>query len=97
MDKIVSAKADSAHYRKLLVVDATTGQNAIRQAEAFSEAVPIDGLILTKYDSSARGGIAIALAKEFSIPTAFLCDGEGYGNIHIFDANTYLDEFLGLV
>ena len=97
MDKIVSAKADSAHYRKLLVVDATTGQNAIRQAEAFSEAVPIDGLILTKYDSSARGGIAIALAKEFGIPTAFLCDGEGYGNIHIFDADIYLDEFLGLV
>lgn len=97
MDKIVASKADSAHYRKILVVDATTGQNAIRQAEAFSEAVSIDGLILTKYDSSARGGIAIALAKEFGIPTAFLCDGEHYEDIHIFDANSYLDEFLGLV
>jgi fused signal recognition particle receptor len=97
MDKIVSSKADSAYYRKLLVVDATTGQNAIRQAEAFSDAVSLDGLILTKYDSSARGGIAIAVAKEFGIPTAFLCDGERYEDIHIFDPNSYLDEFLGLV
>lgn len=97
MDKIVSSKADSAHYRKILVVDATTGQNAIRQAEAFSEAVNIDGLILTKYDSSARGGIAIAVAKEIGIPTAFLCDGERYEDIHIFNTDMYLDEFLGLM
>jgi len=97
MDKIVSSKADSSRYRKILVVDATTGQNAIRQAEAFSEAVSLDGLILTKYDSSARGGIAIAVAKEFGIPTAFLCDGERYEDIHLFDTNSYLDEFLGLV
>jgi fused signal recognition particle receptor len=96
MDKIVSSKADSSHYKKLLVVDATTGQNALRQAEAFSEAVRIDGLILTKYDSSARGGIAIAIAKEFGIPASFICDGERYEDIHIFDVDTYLDEFLGL-
>jgi len=96
MDKIVSSKADSSQYRKLLVVDATTGQNALRQAEAFSEAVKIDGLILTKYDSSARGGIAIAIAREFGIPTAFVCDGERYEDIHLFDTDSYLDEFLGL-
>jgi fused signal recognition particle receptor len=96
MDKIVSSKADSVHYRKILVVDSTTGQNAIRQAEAFSEAVSIDGLILTKYDSSARGGIAIAVAKELGIPTAFLCDGERYEDIRVFDTDSYLDEFLGL-
>ena len=96
MDKIVSSKADSSQYRKLLVIDATTGQNALRQAEAFSEAVKIDGLILTKYDSSARGGIAIAIAREFGIPTAFVCDGERYEDIHLFDTDSYLDEFLGL-
>jgi fused signal recognition particle receptor len=96
MDKIVASKADSSHYRKLLVVDATTGQNALRQAEAFSEAVKIDGLILTKYDSSARGGIAIAIAREFGIPAAFVCDGERYEDIHNFDVDPYLDEFLGL-
>ncbi|MGD9938259.1 MAG: signal recognition particle-docking protein FtsY [Clostridia bacterium] len=96
MDKIVSSKAASSHYRKLLVVDATTGQNALRQAEAFSEAVKIDGLILTKYDSSARGGIALAIARESGIPTAFVCDGERYEDIHVFDSDKYLDEFLGL-
>lgn len=97
LDKIVMAKADQAQYKKLLVVDATTGQNAIRQAEAFSEAVKVDGLVLTKYDSSARGGIAIAVAKEFGIPTSFLCNGERYEDIHPFDIDTYLDEFLGLM
>lgn len=96
MDKIVSAKADASRYRRLLVVDATTGQNALRQAEAFAEAVRIDGLVLTKYDSSARGGVALAIARELGIPTAFLCDGERYEDIRPFDADTYLDEFLGL-
>ena len=96
MDKIVAAKADPSRYRRLLVVDATTGQNALRQAEAFAEAVRIDGLVLTKYDSSARGGIAIAIAKRLGIPTAFVCDGERYEDIRPFDADTYLDEFLGL-
>ena len=96
MDKIVSAKADTAKYRRLLVVDATTGQNALRQAEAFSEAVKIDGLVLTKYDSSAKGGVAIAIAKDLGIPTAFICDGERYEDLRPFDADRYLDEFLGL-
>lgn len=96
MDKIVSAKADASRYRRLLVVDATTGQNALRQASAFAEAVRIDGLVLTKYDSSARGGVALAIARELDIPTAFICDGERYEDIRPFDAGRYLDEFLGL-
>jgi fused signal recognition particle receptor len=96
MDKIVSAKADAARYRRLLVVDATTGQNALRQAETFSEAVKIDGLVLTKYDSSAKGGVAIAIAKDLGIPTAFVCDGEKYEDIRPFNIDSYLDEFLGL-
>jgi len=96
MDKIVSAKADASRYRRLLVVDATTGQNALRQAAAFAEAVRVDGLVLTKYDSSARGGVALAIARELGIPTAFICDGERYEDIRPFDADRYLDEFLGL-
>lgn len=96
MDKIVAAKADPSRYRRLLVVDATTGQNALRQAEAFSAAVKIDGLVLTKYDSSARGGVALAVAKQLGIPTAFVCDGERYEDIRAFDPESYLDQFLGL-
>lgn len=96
MDKIVAAKADPGRYKRLLVVDATTGQNALRQAEAFAEAVAIDGIVLTKYDSSARGGIALAIARQLDIPTAFVCDGERYEDIHPFNPDSYLDEFLGL-
>jgi fused signal recognition particle receptor len=96
MDKIVSAKADPSRYRRLLVVDATTGQNALRQAATFAEAVKIDGLVLTKYDSSAKGGVAIAIARDLGIPTAFICDGEKYEDMRVFDADRYLDEFLGL-
>lgn len=96
MDKIVAAKADPSRYRRLLVVDATTGQNALAQAESFAEAVSIDGLVLTKYDSSAKGGVALAIAKRLGLPTAFVCDGERYEDIRPFDPDAYLDEFLGL-
>jgi len=96
MDKIVAAKADRSRYRRLLVLDATTGQNALRQAEAFSEAVAVDGIVLTKYDSSAKGGIALSVARNLGLPTAFLCDGERYQDLRPFEPSRYLDEFLGL-
>lgn len=97
IDKIIGARTDRALYRRLLVLDATTGQNALRQAEAFSEAVKLDGIVLTKYDSSAKGGIALSVARNLGIPTAFLCDGERYTDIRAFEPSRYLDEFLGLV
>lgn len=96
MDKIVAARVEPGRYKKLLVVDATTGQNALRQAEIFSEAVKVDALVLTKYDSSAKGGLALAIAKALNIGTAFVCDGEGYDAIRPFDPEAYLDEFIGL-
>jgi len=96
MDKIVMARTSPERYMRLLVVDATTGQNALRQAQAFSEAVSIDALVLTKYDSSAKGGVALAIARDVGIPTAFVCDGERYEDIRPFESEAYLDEFLGL-
>lgn len=96
IDRICREKSDDGCYKKLLAVDATTGQNALRQAEAFHEAVGIDALILTKYDSSAKGGIAISIGKELGIPTAFVCTGEKYSDIALFDAEKYVSEFLGL-
>jgi len=95
MDKIVAARTEPSRYRKLLVVDATTGQNALRQAESFSEAVTLDGLVMTKYDSTAKGGIALSIARSLGIPVAYLCDGEGYGHIRRFDPAAYLDDFVG--
>jgi fused signal recognition particle receptor len=96
IDKIVAARAVGADYRRLLVLDSTTGQNGQRQAETFSQAVKIDGIILTKHDSSAKGGMAIRLAKEYGLPTAFLGTGEGYGDLRPFILDSFLDDFLGI-
>lgn len=96
IDKICAQKASSDCYKKILVIDATTGQNALRQAEVFNEAVKLDAIILTKYDSTAKGGCAVSIGKELSIPVAFICNGEKYENIAPFSAEKYVDEFLGL-
>ena len=96
IDRICAQKASEGCYKKLLVLDATTGQNALRQAEVFNQAVGVDAIVLTKYDSSAKGGIAITIGKEMNIPVAFVCTGEGYGDIASFDAEKYLNEFLGI-
>jgi fused signal recognition particle receptor len=96
MDKIVAARADGADLRRILVLDSTTGQNALKQAETFSQAVKIDGLLLSKHDSSAKGGMALRLAKELGLPTAFVGTGEGYGDIEAFALESFLDDFLGI-
>ena len=96
IDRICAQKASEGCYKKLLVLDATTGQNALRQAEVFNEAVGVDAIVLTKYDSSAKGGIAITIGKEMNVPVAFVCTGETYADIAKFDAEKYLNEFLGM-
>ena len=96
IDRIAKQKADEGCYKKILVIDGTTGQNALRQAEVFHEAVGVDAIVLTKYDSTAKGGVAIAIGKELGIPVAFICTGEGYKDIGVFNPDTYINEFLGL-
>lgn len=96
IDRVCSEKADDSCYKKLLVLDATTGQNALRQAEVFNEAVGVDAIVLTKYDSSAKGGVLFSIGKDLNIPVAFVCTGEGYGDISLFEAEKYVDDFLGL-
>lgn len=78
----------------LLVIDATTGQNGFQQAEAFHEAVGLDGIILTKYDSSARGGIVPSICRNLDIPFAFLGRGEGLDDWEVFNTENYLDDLL---
>ena len=96
IDRTCSTKADEGCYKKILVIDATTGQNALRQAEVFHEAVGLDALIMTKYDSTAKGGVAVTIGKELGLPVAFVCTGEKYPDIQVFDAEKYINEFLGL-
>jgi fused signal recognition particle receptor len=78
-----------------LVLDATTGSNAVQQAETFHEAVKLDGVILTKTDSGAKGGVVFPLAAKLRLPVLYLCDGEKYENIRPFNADDYIREFLG--
>ncbi len=96
IDRTCSLKADEGCYKKILVIDATTGQNALRQAEVFNEAVKIDAIIMTKYDSTAKGGVAVSIGRELGLPVAYICTGEGYDNIAPFNAEAYINEFVSL-
>ncbi|MDR2632967.1 MAG: signal recognition particle-docking protein FtsY [Treponema sp.] len=96
IDRVVESKAQGARYRKWLVLDATTGRNALVQAATFHQAVSLDGLILTKYDSSAKGGVVFSLAEDLKLPVLFIGTGEKYPDIHPFDPHTYALEFVGL-
>jgi fused signal recognition particle receptor len=85
----------SAPHAVLLVLDATTGQNAISQVEAFQAAVPITGLIMTKLDGTAKGGILVALADRFRIPVQFVGVGESADDLQIFDAAGFAKALTG--
>lgn len=78
----------------LLVIDGTTGQNGLAQAKIFSEAVEVTGLIVTKLDGSARGGVALAIESALDIPIKFIGTGEGEGDFAAFEPETYIDGLL---
>lgn len=78
----------------LLVIDGTTGQNGLAQAKIFSEAVEVTGLIITKLDGSARGGVALAIESALDIPIKFIGTGEALTDFALFDADSYLDGLL---
>ncbi|MFA6776799.1 MAG: signal recognition particle-docking protein FtsY [Sphaerochaetaceae bacterium] len=97
IDKVVQARGiDEDHYKRFLVIDSTTGQNGVSQAELFNQAIPIDALVLTKYDSLAKGGALIQIGDKLHIPIAFVGTGEGYDDIHPFDKEEFLDTLVGL-
>jgi fused signal recognition particle receptor len=86
----------AAPHDVLLVLDATTGQNARSQVETFSLMVPITGLVVTKLDGTARGGVVVALAKQFGIPVVALGVGEGLHDLRPFEARAFAEALLGL-
>jgi len=79
----------------LLVLDATTGQNGLRQARVFAEAVDITGIILTKLDGTAKGGIVVAVQRELGVPVKLVGLGEGPDDLAPFDPATFVDAILG--
>ena len=92
IDKVIRNRVKPENYKKILVIDATTGQNSISQAQIFNEAVGIDALILTKYDSAAKAGALV----QIGIPVAFIGTGENYEDIHVFDKEEFLTSLAGL-
>lgn len=84
-------KPDGAFVESLLVLDATTGQNALKQAEVFKEAVNINGVVLTKLDGSARGGIVLTIAREYQLPVKMVGVGEGIDDLKTFDTGAFID------
>jgi fused signal recognition particle receptor len=97
IDKIIRARlepAEPAGYRKVLVIDATTGQNAVRQAEAFQEAVGVDSIILAKYDSTAKGGAVVSLCRDLGLPISFVGTGEKLEDLEPFDCGGFLDALV---
>lgn len=92
---VLAKEMPGAPHATLLVLDATTGQNGLAQAKAFMEAVEVTGLVLAKLDSSAKGGIAFAVARELGLPILYVGLGEGLDDLVPFDAAHYVDALLG--
>ena len=87
--KIIEREIPGAPHEVLLVLDATTGQNAISQAKVFTEATGVSGIILTKLDGTAKGGIVLAIARELQIPVKFIGIGEGMEDLKPFAADMF--------
>lgn len=94
MSRVVTREYPAANFYKLLILDATTGNNAISQAAIFNEAVELDGIVLTKLDSSAKGGFVISLCSELQIPVIFSGVGEKFEDLELFDPEEFIDAIL---
>ena len=94
MSRTVQRECPGYNFYKLLILDATTGGNAVNQAEVFDESVELDGIVLTKLDSSAKGGFVISLCNELAIPVAFVGTGEKLEDLEKFSAEDFVDALI---
>jgi fused signal recognition particle receptor len=95
MRRTAAKLVPGAPHEVLLVLDATTGQNGLQQARQFTEAAGVTGIVLTKLDGTAKGGIAVAIARELKLPVRFVGVGEQMGDLLEFDAAAFIDALLG--
>lgn len=93
--KIVEREYPEANKEVLLVIDATTGQNAMNQAKVFQEVAPLSGIILTKLDGTAKGGVVLAISQELKIPVKFIGVGEQIDDLQTFDASSFAEAMIG--
>jgi fused signal recognition particle receptor len=80
-----------APHQVTLVLDATTGQNAIAQAQVFAQSIGVTDIILTKLDGTAKGGVVIGISRKLRIPISFICAGEGLEDLEIFDPREFVE------
>ena len=92
--RVVDRELPDADFRKYLVLDATTGQNGVSQAEVFSEAVDLDGIVLTKLDGTAKGGVVMAISAELELPVLYVGVGEKIDDLIPFDARGFVDALI---
>ena len=90
MNKIITREFPEAHRETLLVLDATTGKNAVSQAQEFGQVADITGIVITKLDGTAKGGIAVTIADEFNMPIKFIGVGEGIEDLEAFDPEQFI-------
>ncbi len=91
MRRIIDREYPEANVRCMLVLDATTGQNGLQQAKQFKDAAEIGGIILTKLDGTAKGGVAIAIRQELNVPVWYIGVGEGIDDLQAFDAKEFVE------
>ena len=94
IQKVIDKELPDANKEVLLVIDATTGQNAISQVKAFKEVAPITGLVLTKLDGTAKGGVVIGIVNENKIPVKFIGVGEGIDDMEVFNSKEFVEAIL---
>ncbi|MCC6501911.1 MAG: signal recognition particle-docking protein FtsY [Deltaproteobacteria bacterium] len=94
VQRVAARELPGAPHERLLVLDASTGQNAVNQARLFNEAVGVTGIVLTKLDGTAKGGIIIAIARELKIPIRFIGVGETIDDLKVFDAKDFVDALI---
>jgi len=95
MARIAGREIPGAPHEVLLVIDATTGQNGLQQAREFTKAAVITGVVLTKLDGTAKGGVALVIRRQLGVPIRYVGVGEGLDDLLDFDADAYLDGLLG--
>ena len=96
INRIIEREFPEAYRETLIVLDGTTGQNALVQAKQFAEVADISGIVLTKLDGTARGGIAIAIQSEMNIPVKYIGVGESIDDLQKFDANSFVDALFDI-
>ena len=95
ISRVIDKEAPGCARETLLVLDATTGQNALNQAKLFKEAAGLDGIILTKLDGTARGGVVIGIKEELNIPIKYIGVGEQIDDLRPFNSKEFVDALFG--